>query len=227
MGVLPEALLNFLGLMGWSMPDEREIFDIQEMIKALDLDRISTSGPVFDQTKLKWLNGQYLRKLDDSDYQLKFLRWLESLGGIERLLPLVKDRVETFSELAPITSHLIGNRAELSLADFNGLRVEIDLTKKILHHLLAALDAQIEWDKDSLLETCGILASSMDLKMRDFLSPVFVAISGKKVSLPLFDSMAILGPDLSRARLRDALSVIGVSGKEQKKLEKAFAALSD
>ena len=63
--------------------------------------------------------------------------------------------------------------------------------------------------------------------MRDFLSPVFVAISGKKVSLPLFDSMAILGPDLSRARLRDALNVIGVSGKEQKKLEKAFAALSD
>ncbi|MBK89413.1 MAG: glutamate--tRNA ligase, partial [Gammaproteobacteria bacterium] len=58
-------------------------------------------------------------------------------------------------------------------------------------------------------------------------SPVFVAISGKKVSLPLFDSMAILGPDLSRARLRDALNVIGVSGKEQKKLEKAFAALSD
>ena len=96
-----------------------------------------------------------------------------------------------------------------------------------MHHLLAALDAQTEWDKDSLLETCGILASSMDLKMRDFLSPVFVAISGKKVSLPLFDSMAILGPDLSRARLRDALNVIGVSGKEQKKLEKAFVALSD
>ena len=133
MGVLPEALLNFLGLMGWSMPDESEIFDTHDMIKALDLDRISTSGPVFDQTKLKWLNGQYLRKLDDSDYQLKFLRWWESLGGIERLLPLVKDRVETFSELAPITNYLIGNRAELSLADFNGLRVEIDLTKKILH----------------------------------------------------------------------------------------------
>ena len=143
------------------------------MIKALDLDRISTSGPVFDQAKLKWLNGQYLRKLDDTDYQQKFLRWLESQGGMERLLPLVKDRAETFSELAPIANYLVGNRAELSLADFNGLRVEIDLTKKILHHLLAALDVQTEWDKDSLFETSGTLASSMDLKMRDFLSPVF------------------------------------------------------
>ena len=171
MGVLPEALLNFLGLMGWSMPDEREIFDIQEMIKALDLDRISTSGPVFDQTKLKWLNGQYLRRLDDADYQQKFLRWLES-QGYGRLLPLVKDRAETFSELAPITNYLIGNRAELSLADFNGLRVELDLTKKILHHLLVTLDSQVTWDNDSLFETCGALASSMDLKMRDFLSPV-------------------------------------------------------
>ena len=168
MGVLPEALLNFLGLMGWSMPDEREIFDIQEMIKALDLDRISTSGPVFDQTKLKWLNGQYLRRLDDADYQLKFLRWLESQGGMERLLPLVKDRAETFSELAPITNYLIGNRAELSLADFNGLRVELDLTKKILHHLLVTLDSQVTWDKDTLFKTCGALAASMDLKMRDF-----------------------------------------------------------
>ena len=227
MGVLPEALLNFLGLMGWSMPDEREIFDIKEMIGALDLDRISTSGPVFDQAKLKWLNGQYLRKLDDSDYQQKFLRWLESSGGIERLLPLVKERAETFSELAPITNYLIGNRVELSLGDFNELRVELDLTKKILHHLLAILDAHVTWDKDSLFAICGALASSMDLKMRDFLSPVFVAISGKKVALPLFDSMVILGPDLSRARLRDALNVIGVYGKEQKKLEKAFNALTD
>ena len=67
-GALPGSFAQLSRLMGWSMPDEREIFDMQDMIKALDLDRISTSGPVFDQTKLKWLNGQYLRKLDDSDY---------------------------------------------------------------------------------------------------------------------------------------------------------------
>ena len=68
-------------------------------------------------------------KLGDS-LPAEALPLVEGLGGIERLLPLVKDRVETFSELAPITNYLIGNRAELSLADFNGLRVELDLTRK-------------------------------------------------------------------------------------------------
>jgi glutamyl-tRNA synthetase len=93
---------------------------------------------------------------------------------------------------------------------------------QVLHHTLAEFDKQRSWERDELFELCQKMAQHLDLKFRDFLFPLFIAISGRSVSLPLFDSLIFLGADLSRARLRDALEALNVSGKERKKLDKAY-----
>ena len=95
-GYLPEALLNYLALMGWSMPDEREIFSLDDLKQAFDPHRISIRGPVFDTTKLRWLNGQYLRALSAEQYAQRVRTWMLNADRLSGLLPLVQERMHPF-----------------------------------------------------------------------------------------------------------------------------------
>ena len=221
-GYLPEALLNYLGLMGYSMPDEREIFSLQEMVEAFDVQRVSVRGPVFDVTKLRWLNGQYLRALSAEDYADTIATWALNRERLSELIPLVQERAERLSDLVPLVDYLLGSRRDLSEADFEHKALERDDVVRILHHTLAALDELRSWERDKLLELCQQLAAATEFKFRDFLFPLFISISGRSVSLPLFDSLVFLGADVSRARLRDALDGLGMSGKQKKRLDKSF-----
>jgi len=221
-GILPEALVNYLALMGWSMPDERELFTKQEMAQAFDLQRVSVGGPIFDQTKLAWLNGQYLRQLSSHEFAARVSEWMLNANKLNQLIPLVQQRVERLSDLVGLVDYLIGARKTLSVDDFDHKNLEREHIIKVLHHTLAAFDLQRSWEREALFQLCQKLADSTQLKFRDYLFPLFVAISGRGVSLPLFDSLMFIGPDLSRARLRDALEALSVSGKERKRLDKAF-----
>ncbi len=221
-GYLPEALLNYLGLMGWSMPDEEELFTLQQMVQAFDIDRISTSGPIFDQDKLRWMNGQYLRALDAEAYAEKVQEWLLNKDRLRDLIPLVQERAERLSDLLPLVDYLLGARRALKPEDFAHKKLEREQVVKVIHHTLALFDRKRSWQRDDLYESIKALAEQCDLKLREFLFPLFIAISGREVSLPLFDSLIFLGPDLSRGRLRDALEVLAISGKERKRLDKAL-----
>ncbi|MEM9622846.1 MAG: glutamate--tRNA ligase [Pseudomonadota bacterium] len=224
-GYLPQALLNYLALMGWSMPDEQEIFSLAEMVAAFDVSRISVRGPVFDQTKLAWMNGQYLRSLSADEFGATVAQWLNRDGRLQALIPLVQERTETLSDLLPQLDYLLGARKPLTPEDFDHKKLERDQVVQIIHHTLSEFDTLRDWQRDTLFNTCQALADVCGFKFREFLFPLFVAISGRGVSLPLFDSMVFLGPDLCRARLRDALEVQGLSGKERKRLDKALVGL--
>ena len=103
MGFLPEAVLNYLGMLGWSMPDESEKFSLEAMIEQFDISRISLGAPVFDVEKLKWLNGRWLREsLDDEAFADRLAAWAYNRENLLRIIPLVKARVDVFSELAPM-----------------------------------------------------------------------------------------------------------------------------
>lgn len=221
-GFLPEALLNYLGLMGYSMPDEREIFSKQDMLEVFDESRISVGAPIFDPVKLAWLNGQYLRALDADEYAARVASWMLNKERLSALVPLVQERAEKLSDLMPLVDYLVGARKALSEDDFQHKSLERKDVVQVLHHTLAEFDKQRSWERDDLFELCQKMAQHLDLKFRDFLFPLFIAISGRSVSLPLFDSLIFLGADLSRARLRDALEALNVSGKERKKLDKAY-----
>ena len=225
-GYLPEALLNYLGLMGWSMPDGREIFSLDEMVEAFDLDRVATGGPVFDLEKLDWLNGQYLRGLSADAFADRVAAWGLGRDRLLQLVPLVQSRTERLIDLAPQVDYLIGERPALTAEHFGHRTLAEEDCRRVLHHVLRVLDEMPEVTGDALLARCRGLAESMDLKIRDFLFPLFVAVSGRPVALPLFDSVAFLGRDLARARVRSALQALGgVSKKEGKRFDRAFEAL--
>jgi glutamyl-tRNA synthetase len=220
LGILPEALVNYLGMMGWSMPDERELFTPAEMAADFDLAKIHLGGPVFDLTKLSWLNGQYLRRLTPDAFMDRIAEWAVNRDNLARLVPLIQERTERFSDIVPQVDYLLGDRRQLSEADFRHHRLAPEQVIEILDLASRELDALRRWERQVLFELCQDLASWMQLKIREFLFPLFVAVSGRAVALPLFDSMEFLGADLTRVRLREALTVLGVSKKQSRRLEK-------
>ena len=225
-GYLPEALLNYLALMGWSMPDEREIFGFDEMVEALDVDRMSTGAPVFDTEKLNWLNGQYIRGMSSSAFMDRVADWAVNRERLAELVPLIQERTERFIDLLPQVDYLLGERAGITRASFVHKGLGESDCLRILDHVLRTLERTRVWQRDDLFEELKSLAEAMDVKFRDFLFPLFVAVSGREVSLPLFDSMAFLGSDLTRTRIRTAIDTLGgLSKKETRRLERAFQEL--
>jgi len=222
-GILPEALINYLGMMGWSMPDEREVFSAAEMAEDFELSRLHLGGPVFDLEKLSWLNGQYLRALDPETFIDRIIEWGLNRDNLRPLVPLVQERTEKFADLIGQVDYLIGERQPLTAEDFAQLKLNPDQQVQIIDHLARELDSLREWERGQLFAICQDLAEWMQLKTRDFLQPLFIVLSGRTVSLPLFDSMVFLGPDLTRMRLREALNVLGASKKQNKRLEKLYA----
>jgi len=228
MGFLPQAVTNYLGRMGWSMPDEREKFSLTEMMAAFDIQRVSLGGPVFDLEKLTWLNGVYIREdLDDAAFLQALREWAFNEDYVKQILPQVRPRVETLSQVAPLAGHFFSGLPAINDASFDAVKLEKDSLLKLLQFLVWRLEAVPAWHKEALLEEVKALAAYFELKMKAFLAPVFIAVTGSSASTSVMDAMAILGSDVTRARLRHAISVLGgVSKKQAKRLEKEFRELS-
>jgi glutamyl-tRNA synthetase len=227
MGYLPEALVNYLGMMGWTMPSGEEKFSVQEMTEHFDLTRVSLGGPVFDLDKLGWLNGKYLREdMDDDQFIQRYRSWMLAGRRIEQAAPLVRQRVEKFTDVAPLAGFLSSGLLELHADMFSHKLLDGDGIKKVLQFALWRLEALDPWHRDEVEKQLVQLSAAMGLKIRDFLFPLFIAITGRPVSLSVIDAIAILGLDVSRLRLRHALEISGgISKKQAKELEQAYAAL--
>ena len=227
MGYLPEALLNYLGRMGWSMPDEREKFSLEEMLADFDIKRVSLGGPIFDQEKLSWLNASWIREnLTTEQFADRLHHWLLNRDYLIKFLPMAKERVERLSDFAPIAAFMFSGMLDLSSEDFAHKKLEAGDVKKVLQFTLWKLEQLRQWQRDQIFSEIKGLSKAMDIKLGDFNHPIFVAIAGTPNSWSVMESMEILGPDMTRARLRHAVEVLGgVSKKEAKRLEKEFAAL--
>jgi glutamyl-tRNA synthetase len=231
MGFLPEALLNYLGRMGWSMPDEREKFMLTEMINAFDLKRVSLGGPIFDLEKLRWLNGLWLRENFTPEQLADRLHdWAFNREMLLKILPLAQTRIETLSDLAPLAGFFFAGMLSLKKEDFtaasalNKTTGDDEKLIEVLQFALWRLEALQDWQRDRIFEEMKFVAGGLGLKIKDFFGPLFVAIAGTTSSVSVIDSMAIIGADMSRARLRHAIEFLGgVSKKRLKVLEKAYA----
>lgn len=224
MGFLPEALLNYLGRMGWSMPDEREKFTLADMISAFDIQRVSLGGPIFDVEKLSWLNGLWIREeLSLEQLADRLHDWAYNRERLLDILPHAQARMETFSDLAPLAAFFFSGRLPLTPTSFDGLAVKDEQLLELLQFCVWQLDNLREWNRDAIFASLKTVADAMELKMKDFVAPLFIAIAGTTASISVFDSMVVLGPDMSRARLRNALDLLGGVGKKKlKKLEKRY-----
>lgn len=228
MGFLPQALINYLGRMGWSMPDEQEKFSLQQMFQHFDIQRVSLGGPVFDQEKLSWLNGLWLREdINQEQFIQLYKDWAFNPEIIKSLVPLIQQRIEKLSDVAPLASFMLSGMPNIKAESFTHKTLETDDIRRILQFSVWLLDAEYKWEKDLLFTKLKQLAESMEIKIRDFLAPLFIAIAGTSETLSVIDSMALLGPDITRARLRHALAVMGTaSKKETKRWEKEYRSLS-
>lgn len=229
MGFLPEALLNYLGRMGWSMPDEREKFSLSDMVAQFDIQRVSLGGPIFDVEKLSWLNGMWIREeLDENQLAQRLVDWAFNRENLMKVLPHAQKRMEKLSDFAPLAGFLVSGTLSLSEDSFASVNGERDDIVRGLQFALWRLEAQRHWTRDALWSDLKALADALGLKVKDFLAPLFVAIAGSSASFSVVDSMELLGPDMSRARIRQAIEVLGgVSKKRMKQLEKDFQALSE
>lgn len=199
-GFLPEAILNFLALLGWSHPEEKEIFDLEEFIKLFDLKDLKPVGPIFDLTKLEWMNGQYIMKT--SDEKLKQLihdfykkEYSESL--IEKTVPLVKERIKKLSDYIPLAGFFF-HRPEA---------YELDLghKKELIEKIIQNLQLISEWNAVKIGDSMVKTAQTTNTKNSEFFMTLRVAISGKKITPPLNESMEILGKEECIARLHNLL----------------------
>lgn len=227
MGYMPEAVVNYLGRMGWSMPDEREKFSLDEMIANFDIKRVSLGGPIFDVEKLSWLNGMWIREdLDDQQFVERVKTWALNDQYTHPMIEHIKGRVETFSDIAPLAGFMFSGMLPLADDAFATSKLEEAQLKRVLQFSLWRLEAQRHWSKANVFADIKALAKAMEIKMGDFMQPIFIAIAGTPNSWSVMDSMAMLGPDMTRARLRHALNLTGgFSKKEGKRVEKEYQAL--
>ena len=227
MGYLPEALLNYLGRMGWSMPDEREKFNLNEMLEAFDIGRVSLGGPVFDVEKLSWLNGVWIRdELTDDQLADRLHDWALNRDSLKAFLPFARQRMETFSDLAPLGNYLVSGMLSISAEDLKSSVMNEDQLLEVLQYSLWRLETVQNWNRDNIFSALESVADGMNIKLKPFLVPLFIAITGSTASISVMDSMNLLGADMSRARLRHAIELLGGIGKKKlKKMEKAYQAL--
>ncbi|MEZ5538921.1 MAG: hypothetical protein R3E63_02960 [Pseudomonadales bacterium] len=209
------------------MPNEAEKFTLAEMFQHFDLKNITLGGPVFDVEKLDWLNGCWIREnLDAEAFAQRVQQWALNADYLKPMIPLIQTRIERFSQLPALLSFFFSGMPPVSKADFDVLKMDEEQLRRVLQYSSWMLDTQRSWQRDDLYASLKGLADAMNLKIKVFLPPLFIALTGSTSAPPLFDAMALLGADLVRARLREALQLVGgASKKEAKQWEKDYRAL--
>ncbi|MCL4120212.1 UNVERIFIED_CONTAM: hypothetical protein GTU68_036253 [Idotea baltica] len=224
MGYLPEAVLNYLGRMGWSMPDEREKFSLNEMIEHFDLSRVSLGGPIFDIEKLSWLNGQWLRELSVDQFMQRTHEWAFNQKYLAQIAPQVQGRVETLSQIVPLANFFFSGALDLNNQLFEHKKLTADQVRQVMQFMLWSFEGLRQWDKSNITTLVQLTAEYFEFKLRDLMPLLFASITGQTSSVSVLDAMEIIGPDLVRYRLRCALDFLGgVSKKELKAWSKLFA----
>ena len=226
-GYLPEALLNFLGMMGWLMPNGEEKFSLADMTANLHLENISLGGPIFDVDKLRWLNGRYLREDHTPERLLARLRdWGLAEETFARIVPLIQPRLETLADWGYLTAAFFADQVPLDPDEIAIKGKTKEELAGILQLVAWRLEAQRDFHAAALDELFRSLAEKLEIKLKDLTRPFYVALSGRQAWTPLFDSMEILGADMVRVRIRRAVEALGgVSGARRKELETRYAGL--
>jgi glutamyl-tRNA synthetase len=211
-GYLPEALLNFLALQGWAIAEDREEFTLDEFIASFELSKVTLGGPVFDLEKLTWMNGKYIRRLTVPQL-LERLRG--ALLGDEYLLKVISlaheriEKLEDFVEYARF--FFVGEleydaEAQAKLVDKRHTPGE---TAQALETLLEdRLDQLMEWEAGRLEETLRGFCEAAGWKTSELFMSVRVGVTGKAATPPLFETMAVLGKEICRRRLRRAVETL-------------------
>jgi glutamyl-tRNA synthetase len=217
-GYLPETMINFLALLGWSLDDKTEIMNRQEIITNFSLERVSKTAAVFNRDKLEWMNGVYIRNLNIDDFTARCLPFVErglppevkrpvDAIYLKEIAPLIQERAKTLNEVPQLVDFFFV--AEL---DYDTIMLQGKLDKvqavNVLEKSIVMLEQLKEWDPDIMEKTIRPLTDELGMKAGPFFSVLRVAITGRTASPPLFATMAVLGRVRCMERLKAALQKI-------------------
>lgn len=210
-GILPQALLNFLGLMGWSFGDDREKFTLAEMVDAFAWDKVSLGGPVFNLDKLTWLNEKYIHDLDYEQLADAVVDWRLNKDYLVKVLPLVRERIKKLDELVPAIEYFFSGDLdytavlpEMKVPDVSNA----DVGKALLQYV-EMFEAREGFSAQVLEEVARQWTEQLKWKTKHAFMLLRLATTGRKASPPLFETMAVIGKEITRRRLRTAAQVIG------------------
>jgi glutamyl-tRNA synthetase len=211
-GYLPEAMVNFLALMSYSMPEGREEFTLAEFVAAFELERISLGGPVFDLEKLTWLNGRYLRNLTSAEFIARLRGHLLSDEYLAQVLPLCRERIDTLEAFYEYASFFFVGEVPYDEAALRGMvpkdRTPADVAKALRTLLEEHVDPLLEWTAESVQRALDAFALAAAWPPKDLYMTVRLATTGRAATPPLFETLAVLGKEICRRRLRRAAEAL-------------------
>jgi glutamyl-tRNA synthetase len=224
MGYLPEALRNFLGLLAVSVSEGEEMHTLEDFVQQFAIENISLGGPVFDIKKLDWLNSRYIReKLDPPGLLSRIEEWGVNRSYLLPIMTLAQPRIERLSDIGPLTAFFFSGKLNLSAEALRDKKLSELQQRQAYQLALWQLDPLAVWDKSTIEETLRQVSTQVNVKLRDLARVFYVAITGSATSVPLFEAMALLGRDICRERLRQALQTLGpVTSREADEWKRAI-----
>ena len=214
-GFLPEAICNYLALLGWSPGDDKENITMQELVELFTVERVNSSPARFDMKKLEAINGDKIRALDID----KFLEWSipfliksqvisgtpEEINVVKSALPIIQERIVKLSEIPQMLNFLFVKNFSVDPEELPKLLD--DSSQKVLSTALAKVENLTDWTHQKIEEVLRIaLIEDLGLKPRIAFSAIRIAVTGSHISPPLFESLELLGKELSIARIKAVIS---------------------
>ena len=210
-GFLPEAMVNFMALLGWSLDDKTDVISRDDLVESFSLGRIGKGAAVFDLDRLQWMNGVYIRSLDDEDLAERMLPYLDHAGDVDRvylrrIVPLVRQRLKTLADVPAWTSYFFEEKLSYDVGDLVQKGMDRDSTVGALGAVLGVLEGVEDFSAESLEGVLRTVGAELDLSGRKLFGAIRVAITGRPASPPIFETMEALGRGRCLERIAAAIS---------------------
>ena len=208
-GYLPEAIRNYLALMGWSMPDGKEIFSLEEFIKELDLSRVDSAGPVFDLQKLEWLNGEWIRSFSKKELIVRIKDHSKaSPSEIEKVVPLIHERLKKLSEFDLLTSYFFQDEIKLERSQIVPKSYDSNTTVSMLQNVERSLSKIEKWDSNAVEKTLNQKPAELGWSKTDLFQTIRYIETGSKATPPLHETLGLIGKKRALSRLQTSVKLL-------------------
>lgn len=218
-GYLPDAVFNYLALLGWTPPNEEEVLSKEQMIELFDIKDINKSASAWNEAKLEWINGEYIRRTENSKLKNQISEYLKGMSSgsldhpteeeVEKVIPLVKERIKKLSDFIPLTDFL-WEKPEYDMVQYQNLKIKNQ--NVVLNKILEKLEEMEKpWEAQVFEQTFRKLAQDESLSATQMFQLIRVAISGQSVTPPLFECIKNLGEQESILRVKKALEFVSTT----------------
>jgi glutamyl-tRNA synthetase len=224
LGFLPDAVFNFMSLLGWSPGDDTEVMSRDEIVRRFSVDRINDSPATFDSEKLEWMNGVYIRNMSEDQLIIELLPFMErpeAEGGmpdsvarpldrdyLKTIIPLVHERLKLLTEGTDTLDFFFADNVNPAAEDLPGRKMDAELTKRALTAALELCKTASPFEPEHLEAEYRALAEKIEMKPGQLFSPIRVATTGKSFAPPLFDTMAAIGQERCVERIEKAIGIL-------------------